>query len=239
MSALIDIETKHLKDIHALEGSLAQRVYQALKDAILALKFPPGAVLRKDAICEALEVSRSPVSEAITRLAAEGLVDVVPQSATRVAYFSMDEIREGSFLREALELAVVAKVASDRSDEQLTNLSRNLRLQQLLLEDEDYAGFYKTDEEFHRLLMEFTGYTRLASLAHMVSLQVTRARMILLPSPGRAENTLAEHKEILSAIRAKDPAAAQAAMQRHLRQLMPHIEHLSHERPELFKTVQS
>ena len=229
-----DIDAALLQDIASTEGSLAQRVYLALKQAILALDFPPGANLRKAPICEKLGVSRAPVSEAIARLAAEGLVDVVPQSGTRVSYFSMGEIREGAFLREALELATVAKVARDLTDEQRKKLSRNMRLQELLIEDDDIPGFYQADEEFHALLMEFTGYARLPDVAQTVSLQVSRARMLLLPTPGRIAETLAEHRAIFDAISNRDEQAAQDAMRHHLGQLMPRIEVLRTEKPQLF-----
>lgn len=229
-----DADTSYLTDIAALDGTLAQRVYRAIKQAILSLDFPPGAILRKGTICEALGVSRSPVAEALTRLSTEGLVDIIPQSATRVSYFSMEEIREGAFVREALELAVVAKVATDHTEDQLAQLSRNMRLQQLLIEDGDQKGFYATDEEFHALLMKFTGFKKLPSVTQLVSLQVTRARILLLPAPGRAENTLTEHQAILDAIRERDPIAARTAMQEHLHQLPPRIEELATKRPELF-----
>lgn len=229
-----DIDATRLKHINVPDGPLSQRVYLTVKDAILTLEFPPGAVLRKAAICEALGVSRSPVAEAIARLSSEGLVDVVPQSATRVSYFSMHEIREGSFLREALELAAIARVAQTRSDEQITQLRRNLRLQALLIEDGDIPGFYQADEEFHALLMRFTGFPRLTDVAQTVSLQVSRARVLLLPTPGRVAETLAEHHAIFDAIEAGDPDTAQSALRHHLGQLTPRIEALEAERPELF-----
>lgn len=231
-----DIDANLLPEIAVTEGSLAQRVYLSVKQAILALDFPPGANLRKAPICERLGVSRAPVTEAIARLAAEGLVDVVPQSGTRVSYFSMSEIREGVFLREALELATVAKVARDFTEEQRKRLSRNMRLQELLIEDEDIPGFYQADEEFHALLMAFTGFVRLADVAQTVSLQVSRARMLLLPTPGRVAETLEEHRAIFNAIQDRDEKAAQEAMRHHLGQLMPRIEVLELEKPHLFNT---
>ncbi|PCJ08312.1 MAG: GntR family transcriptional regulator [Rhodobacteraceae bacterium] len=230
------IDVTLLKDISTFEGSLAQRVYLSLKEAILVLHFQPGVILRKGVICERLGVSRSPVSEAIARLSSEGLVDVIPQSATRVAYFSMAEIREGAFLREALELASVAKVAQDHTQDQLTQINRNLHLQALLVEDQDFSGFYKADEEFHAMLMQFTGYPRLITLARMVSLQVSRARMLLLPTPGRAAETLQEHRAVVDAIRNRDQVAAQKALHHHLGQLLPRIAPLEQDRPELFLT---
>lgn len=229
-----DIDATRLPDISTIEGSLAQRVYQSIKHAILALDFPPGANLRKAPICERLGVSRAPVSEAIARLAADGLVDVVPQSGTRVSYFSMAEIREGAFLREALELATVAKVARDLTEDQRKKLSRNMRMQELLIEDEDIPGFYQADEDFHALLMDFTGFLRLPEVAQTVSLQVSRARMLLLPTPGRVSETLAEHRAIFEAVSRHDEQGAQEAMRHHLGQLMPRIEVLRQEKPQLF-----
>ena len=231
-----DIEVTNLREIAAFEGSLAQKVYLSMQEAILSLQFLPGSVVRKGLICEKLGVSRSPVSEAIARLSSEGLVDVIPQSATRVSFFSMDDIREGTFLREALELASVAKVAQDRSEDQMAQINRNMRLQSLLVEDGDFPGFYQADEEFHAMLMHFTGYPRLKTVARMVSLQVTRARMLLLPTPGRATETLDEHQAIVDAVRSQDPEVAQQAMRQHLGQLMPRIEALAEKRPELFQS---
>ncbi len=229
-----DIDATLLPEIAVTEGSLAHRVYLAIKQAILSLDFLPGANLKKAPICERLGVSRAPVAEAIARLAAEGLVDVVPQSGTRVSYFSMSEIREGVFLREALELATVAKVARDFTEDQRKRLSRNMRLQELLIEDEDIPGFYQADEEFHALLMAFTGFVRLPDVAQTVSLQVSRARMLLLPTPGRVAETLQEHRAIFDAVQDRNEQAAQEAMRHHLGQLMPRIEVLEREKPHLF-----
>ena len=196
--------------------------------------FRPGEILRKTEICDALGISRSPVSEAVARLAAEGLVDVVPQAGTFVARFSMAEIREGAFLREALELAAVELVAATVTEDQLVQLRCNLRLQQVLLDEGDFAKFYLTDAQMHELILSFTGFRRLATLADTAWVHVNRARQLILPAPGRVQATLAEHQAILTAIEARDPAAARAATMRHLRQLMTYLEPLTHTHPQFF-----
>lgn len=229
-------DATQLTDINTLTGSLAQRVYQSLREAILSLVLPPRAVIRKAEICEQLGVSRSPVSEAIAWLAAEGLVDVVPQSVTRVSCFSMTEIREGAFLREALELAAVSRVATIRSEKQLAQLKRTLRLQTLLVEDQDYAGFYQADEEFHRLIMQFTGYSKLLTVATTAWLQVDRARRLLLPTPGRTIDSIEEHRAIVEAIESRNANAARDAMKVHLSELVNRIEPLKIKQPTLFKS---
>ncbi|MCX2724294.1 GntR family transcriptional regulator [Roseibium sp. DSM 29163] len=229
-----DIHEFALPDIGRLSGSLAQRVYEALRIAILAMDLPPGTPLRKQVICEQLGVSRSPVTEAITKLAGEGLVEVIPQSGSRVTKFSMSEIREGAFLREAIELAAVSKVAAERTEEQLAELTRNLRLQALYLEDHDEVGFYREDERMHELIFSFTGYPRLNALAATAWVQVNRARQLLLPMRGRANEAYEEHKQIVEAIRNHEPESARRAMQQHLSELVTRLEPLARDRPDLF-----
>tara|TARA_R110002051_G_scaffold271530_1_gene331974 strand:+ start:9339 stop:10037 length:699 start_codon:yes stop_codon:yes gene_type:complete len=222
-------------DINSLDGPLGQRVYTALRNKILTMSFEPGTVLRKGALCEQLGVSRSPVTEALNKLSTDGLVDIIPQSATRVSQFSMFELREESFLREAVEVAAVAKVALDRTDDQLTILSRNLRLQGLLVEDEDFHGFFEADLEFHELILAFTGFPKVAVTAGQMSLQLRRARMLILPEQGRPAETVAEHQNILDSIKARDADAARSAMSLHLGQLITRIEPLERRHPEYFR----
>lgn len=226
---------KPLRPLEAFTGSLAQRVYASLREAILSMSFRPGDILRKPEICEQLGVSRSPVSEAVARLAVEHLVRIVPQAGTYVARFSLAEIREGAFLREALELAAVEKVAQTITDDQLTQLRRNLRLQQGLLEDHDFEGFYQTDAAMHELILSFTGYRRVAALADTSWVHVNRARQLILPAPGRVQSTYAEHQAILAAIEARDPMAARVATRLHLGRLIGFLEPLALARPDLFE----
>ncbi len=215
-------------------GSLGQKVYQSLRQAILSLAYRPGEILRKPEICEALGVSRSPVADAVARLQVEGLVDVVPQAGTFVARFSMQEIREGAFLREAIEVAAIEAVARQITDDQLLLLRRNLTVQAALVGDGDIPGFYAMDAAMHELLLSFTGFPKLSQVAETAWLHVNRARQLILPVPGRVQATLAEHQAILAALEARDPAAARAAIQAHLRQLIRYLEPLERDRPELF-----
>lgn len=223
-----------LTPLSSYNGTLSSRVYLSLKDAIVSLAYRPGQIMRKRDICEQLGISRSPVSEAVTRLAADGLVDVVPQAGTFVARFSKDEIREGAFLREALELAAVEHVAKTITDDQVKLLKRNLRVQQAHVEDLDVQGFYELDTEMHNLILGFTNYRRLAAMAETSWLQVNRARQLVLPNPRRVADTLAEHQAIVAALEDRDPEAARQATKTHLRQLLLNLEAVERDRPDLF-----
>lgn len=224
-----------LRPLEQFQGTLAQRVHASLREAILSMSLRPGDILRKPEICETLGVSRSPVSEAVARLAVEHLVRIVPQAGTYVARFSLEEVREGAFLREALELAAVEKVALEITDEQLVILRRNLRLQEALVEDLDFAGFYQTDAAMHELILSLTGFRRVASLADSAWVHVNRARQLLLPAPGRVQATLAEHRQIIAAIEAHDAPAAREATKAHLGKLVGFLAPLALTHPDLFE----
>jgi len=208
-----------------------------LRTNILEMVLKPGAILRKGVLCDQLGVSRSPVAEALGRLSSDGLVDIIPQSATRVSQFSLPELLEENFLREAVEVAAVARVAKDHTDDQLTRLSRNLRLQDLLVEDKDFQGFFEADLAFHELILSFTGFPKVNHVAEEMTLQLRRARKLMLPEPGRPAQAVAEHKAIFKAIEARKVEDARATMTRHLRQLTKRIVPLEREHPEYFRTI--
>lgn len=223
-----------LRPLREFEGSLAQRAYQSLKGAILELRLRPGEMLRKPEVCEALGVSRSPVSEAVARLAAEALVEVVPQAGTYVARLSMSEVREGAFLREALEVAAVEAVAPGAAEAALGRLRANLSAQAAAVAEGDRAGFYALDERFHEAILGMTGHRRLPGLSRTAWVHVDRARRLLLPEPGRMAHALEEHRAVLAALEARDGELSRRAMRAHLRQLVERLERLAGERPELF-----
>lgn len=216
------------------QGSLGQRVYQSLKHAILTLAFRPGDIIRKPEICDRLGVSRSPVADAVARLASDGLVDVVPQAGTFVTRLSMTDIREGAFIREAIEVAAAELVAQMITEDQLRDLRRNLRMQEALAADGDRQGFMQLDGQMHDMILSYTGFPRLPQVSQTAWLSVNRARQLILPVEGRLQATLDEHRLILAAFEARDPQAARLAVQQHLRQLLIYLQPLEQNHPELF-----
>ena len=189
-----------IRTLDNFQGSLTNRTFLAIREAIMELNFLPGEIIRKHDICNALGVSRSPVSEALAKLRNEGLVEVVPQSGTFVSRFSLQDIKEGAFLREAIELACIEILASNISEKQLIDLNRNLKLQKVLAETDDYQGFYQLDAEMHGMIMDFTGYKNLTKVTKTGWVQVDRARQLLLPVDGRLKKAFQEHRAVIKAL---------------------------------------
>ena len=224
-----------IRTLDNFQGSLTDRTFLAIREAIMELNFLPGEIIRKHDICNALGVSRSPVSEALAKLRNEGLVEVIPQSGTFVSRFSLQDIKEGAFLREAIELACIEILASNISEQQLIDLNRNLKLQKVLAETDDYQGFYQLDAEMHGMIMDFTGYKNLAKVTKTGWVQVDRARQLLLPVDGRLKKAFQEHRAVIKALEKNDVALAREKMRIHLNQLILLLTPLEKKHPHLFE----
>src|SRR5580698_7459252 len=111
------------------EASKAERVYDSLRRRIRELALPPGEPLRKEEIALELGVSRAPVSEAIARLAEEGLVEVFPQHGSFVAPIRAADVREALFVRTALETEALRRLAPVATAELLAALDDNIARQ--------------------------------------------------------------------------------------------------------------
>ena len=196
--------------------SKTDRVYDHLRRRIRELALPPGAPLRKEEIALELGVSRAPVSEAIGRLADEGLAEVFPQHGSFVAPIRAAEVRESLFIRTALETEAMRRLALTADADLLGRLDENLADQAAALDDGDLARFHDLDESLHALLFAAVESPRALRLLDAARAPLDRVRRLALPEPGRPEATLVEHRRLVDAVRSGDPELAGAAMRVHL-----------------------
>ena len=199
-------------------ASKAEQVYRLLRRRIISLELKPGAAIRKDELAADCGVSRSPVSDALAQLEAEGLVVVAPQHGTFVAPLSVAAVAEGAFVRIALECEAIRRFATRATKAERETLGVNTEMQEEALAGRDYDGFYALDEEFHYIIFAPLDFTRTWSFVESSRAQLDRIRRQLLPTPGRMEATLVEHRRILEAVRLGDQEFAASAMRHHLSQ---------------------
>jgi DNA-binding GntR family transcriptional regulator len=215
------------------KGGATAHVHAALRQAIIGLELKPGEPLDKPAISARLGVSLYPVGEALTRLAAEGLVEVVPQRGSRVALIRISDARENMFLRRAVEIEAIRTLTKTWSADRVFDMGQNLHYQAAAVQSGDRNGFYRFDLQFHAILLNGLGFERVKQVAETAQLGLERVRR-MLNSRRRQEFTLAEHRQIVEALRQRDTAAAVAAMEAHLKAVMTELESFARERPELF-----
>ena len=217
----------------AAPGGATARVHVALREAIVQLDLRPGEILDKQAIAARMGVSRFPVGEAMNRLAAEGLVEIIPQSGSRVTLIRISDARENMFFRRALEVETVRSLAAAAPPALIDQLRSNLRYQKAAIEAQDLRGFHGFDLAFHAALQDELGFERVRSATETARLGLDRVRR-LLNTRRRLDLTLAEHTAVVDALEARDGEEAAAAMHRHLDAVLAELESFAHERPELF-----
>jgi DNA-binding GntR family transcriptional regulator len=214
-------------------GNTTEQVERSLRSAIVALDFAPGEFIDKGAVCAALGVSRFPVSEALARLAMEGLVEILPQRGSRAARIRLSEIRESMLIRQALECMVAEKASEHLSSAGIEALRKNLLAQQDAVGQGDRPGFYALDLEFHTILVEGLNLPRVTAVIDASRANIDRVRR-LLSSPRRHAVTLAEHWNIFQALEAHNAHAARHAMEAHLEAVMEELRRFSAEHSDVF-----
>jgi DNA-binding GntR family transcriptional regulator len=212
-------------------GGTVQRVQDAIRDAIVRLDLPPGTAIDKAALCARLGVSRFPVSEALGRLAAGGLVEVLPQRGTRVARIDLADCRQAMFIRRALEIETARTVAPRADARLLAALDRNLREQEAALGADYSSRFHQLDLEMHELLLGFLGYERVRHAVEAARASLDRARLFMC-TPARQVSTFDEHKAIVAALKKRDAGAAVTAMESHLDAVMAELLDVADRNPE-------
>lgn len=201
--------------------TLSQRVHAELRRRILNAELVRGERVNLERLSKELHVSPSPLKNALRQLAREGLVEIRPRSGTVVRNFDGKDVADIYRCRDLIEPAAAAIVAAagPAPAALIETLDDAIRT---LVDASDGEQFIRplkvsdADGAFHRLIVKATGNTVLAELHDIL---ITRALMVRSYASGgpRAVETIAEHRAILLALAAGDPAAAEEASRLHLR----------------------
>lgn len=200
-------------------GRIADDIYEVLRRNILKQEFEAGRRLQVDKLAEELDVSRTPVREALNRLEAEELVEIVPRSGTYVATPSVEDIEETFSLRIALEGLAVERVA------QMGPKAEELQeLRELFDTVNDSAKgeviqHAEANRAFHERLVEMAGNGKLTQIYRMLNAHATMA-LVHYSAPNwykRWDLEREEHEKILTALEKGDPAEARTAIEDHIR----------------------
>ena len=200
------------------QGRTSDQVYALLVSAIRELRLLPAAVLSENALAAQLGVSRTPVREALARLADNGLVEVTPQVGTRVVPISMTEVRQAQWVRETLEVQAFELACADEPD--LRGLRSSLRAQTSARQEKDLDDFFRADEQLHAELFRLSGHPRAWDLIVRSKIHLDRLRRLSVPSSSAVGTLIAEHRRIVAALSARDVVAGTTLIRGHARRVL-------------------
>lgn len=197
-------------------GSRALRAYHAIRTMILSRKLGAGEIVSEDRIAADLEVSRTPVREALLRLQSDGLMAKEMNQPFRVRLVSNKEYFQTMRLRELLEGEAIAVATGKISAEALDEVERDM----LALKENPAVPaevHWAADEKLHDLIADASGNDVMAGMIR--SLRITTRIFELSGLPSRFRPDTEEHLTIISSLRSGDPEAARASIRAHIRSL--------------------
>ncbi|MBN8504393.1 MAG: GntR family transcriptional regulator [Burkholderiales bacterium] len=195
---------------------LYQEVAEQLRQRIFNRSLEPGAWVDELRVCADLGISRTPLREALKVLASEGLVTMKPRRGAYVTEMSERDVREAYALLSLLESDAVANLAATRSDQQLLELERLHA--ELESSQHQREAFFATNERFHLRLLELEGNRWRQQIVGDLRRLMKLNRHHSLFRQGRVQESLREHRELMVALRNRQPDQARALMRAHFAQ---------------------
>jgi len=196
--------------------SLVEAAYVQIRRRILDNLWPPGHRALEQEVALALGMSRTPVREALMRLQADGLVEVIPRHGMRVLPVSPNDMREIYQILTALECMAAELLASRKpSDKDLKPLVDATKAMDRALKAEDLDAWAAADERFHAHLVELAGNRQLQATVLNYWDRAHRARMFTLRLRPKPVNSTQEHMQMVERLLAGDAAGAATVTRAH------------------------
>jgi DNA-binding GntR family transcriptional regulator len=196
--------------------SLRDTAYEAIKRRIITCDLKPGEVLSEGVLSGELNIGRTPVHQAIDRLAADGLIDVLPRKGIMVKPISLNEIFDIIDVRLVNEAFCVRKVAELAEPADLARLAENLDATWAAAKGRDIETMMNLDRAFHALLAASSRNSLLPDIMGNLHDRSTRLWFISLRSNEHHVRVCEQHAAVVEGIRKQDPDQAEKAIREHI-----------------------
>ena len=204
-------------------GNLTEKAYQTIKDRIVHYQLKPGETLRFSELAEQLEMSQTPVREALAKLDREGLVRRESSRGYVVSSFDLNEIDELYDFRLVLEVEAARRVAEGTEAVVLDRLSRIIEQVGGVIQTGKKEDSLPLEQQFHALILEASRNRFLYLTGQGVLERIWMIQNFNILTSDRLIDAHLHHQDILNAFRDKDPELAGTLMHQHIKQAKEHI----------------
>lgn len=188
---------------------------RTIKENIISLDLEPGSKVSEKELSLELNLSRTPVREALLELSKVKIVEILPQKGSFVAMIDYSMVEEARFIRDTLECAVVELDCRMATESDLRMLAENLKLQGFYLENHMIPQLLTADNAFHYALFSIANKPQAYTLMTNISIHFDRVRNMSLSTVIDIK-IVSDHRAIFEDIAHKDPEAAKRDMEKHL-----------------------
>jgi len=197
--------------------TLSEGAYEAIRRKIITGVLAPGSKLVVATLANSLELSATPVNEALAALEREGLVTYLPHRGYFVSAVTPEQVAEVYSVREVFELLAVRMAAEKADSHTVQRLRDILRDARESIRLGDTSTFSDLDVEFHRVIWTSTNNSLAVRIGELIDGQIRLLVATTARAPGRFRGAFEEHSEIYRAIRDGNPKGAVSAMRKHIR----------------------
>lgn len=216
---------------HESGRDYAKRV---IRDKIISLELEPGTAISDRELAAWMNLSRTPVREALLDLAKVKIVEIYPQRGSVVAPIDYNLVEEAQFVRSVLEVAVVQLACERATQEQLEQLKENVALQEFYYQHGSSERLLEMDDEFHRLLFQIAGRMQAYEMMRSITVHFDRVRSLAVTAV-KEHLWMGDHREICEAVAAHDQEAARQLMEKHLNRYKVDETALREQYPQYFQ----
>jgi GntR family transcriptional regulator, rspAB operon transcriptional repressor len=216
------------------EATAADRAYAALVRAIATCELRPGAAFNERDQAAALSMSRTPLRQALQRLAVEGLIETLPQRGVYVTLIDPKEVLDNTVVREVLETEILRRMIDEGHEIDFGKLEELLATMSKAIKKKHTVAYLECDEEFHLTLAGMYGNRPALEAIRRSWIYVNRARYLQELSPKALSDSLDEHKAMVDGLRKRDSKATSAAVAAHMGFSRARLQELTELLPDAF-----
>lgn len=211
-------KNKKMKNNLKIEGYelLNQKVYRVLKESIIKGFLEPGTKLLENKIAEEMQVSRTPVREAMQKLVAEGFVKTTPNQTMVVTEVSPEDVKEVLQIRGVLEGLAASIAAKKINRQEIVELENIISQMSLHVTKKNLSSYCQVDDEFHNLILNICGNKWIIQIRDNLGSFIYRFRIKSLSVSGRLKHSLEEHQAIMESLKKHNSEEADRLSQIHM-----------------------
>jgi len=223
-----------MKNIEKLpKESNRDYAFRVIRENIIKLELKPGTMISEQDLAYELDLSRTPVHEALQELSKTKIVEIFPQKGSLVSLINMELVEEAVFVRSTLESAITEEACKIATEEDIKYLSDNVELQEFLLKQNNIDKFMEADNQFHQKMYEITNKMQCYYMVKSMNIHHERFRELRVHGGDRGP-IIAQHKQIMEAFMNHDPQTARTITDAHINRTKLDAKEIQKKYPEYF-----
>jgi len=207
--------------------------YRVIRENLINMQLKPGSMISEQDIANELNLSRTPVHEALQELAKTQIVEVLPQRGSLVNLIDMKLVDEAVFMRSTIESALTEEACKIATEADIQSLEENVTLQEFYLQKNSIEKILELDNAFHQIMYKITNKMLCHEIVQQMNIHLDRYRELKLHTVDPS-SVIEEHKQILDAFKSKDGKKVKDLIMEHLNRTYPYEKELRQKYPDYF-----